>query len=207
MRLDWFPCNSTSPLTTISSQIHIFGSSKFPPIELSWCWILLRKITLEFYDLSKTWFNGESDLLVDKELQVPSADSASSNEGAPNHPNKGELLSSNEGAKPLSSLQVVSQSQSSDDSVLGWPLPNSNRNAHLEIPVMMTMNTVGLLQSPCLAARNQNANSMSLTSILTNICAFSVMLAYFFLLSQAVYTGPASLNITISISNFNGTTN
>lgn len=111
-----------------------------------------EKTTTEHYDLTKTWFSGESDETADKILQ-------SSSSPAP------------EGAAPLAN------EGDSSSSVDGRPQPSQDHEGDdaSSMPPMINLETSGLRRSPRLL--EQSKKGMSFATILTKMCAFGMILA------------------------------
>ncbi len=82
--------------------------------------------------------------------------------------NKGASSSNKGGPSPLENIPMVTQSQLQDD--------KGDSSIDLQMPEMINIETVGLRQSPHIAAQ-QKSNGMSFTSILTKLCGLGVVLA------------------------------
>ncbi|KAL7466170.1 hypothetical protein ACHAXS_006459 [Conticribra weissflogii] len=169
-----------------------------------------EKSTDEFYDLSRTWFQGVPDESANELTDNSNPSPSQSNEGAP-LPNEGEqpiidVVPTPTLTHPSSHnhLPIITQSQSSQDS-------KGDTGVDLTMPPMINLKMIGLRRSPRLAAQKKS-NGSSFASILTKICSFGIVMAAalhpcnVYSESQAIVNGMVH-KCNIVNTNFDGTIN
>ncbi len=155
----------------------------------NWAKLVLNsseKTTNEFYDLTKTWFCGQSDEAADEIIMSP-------NKGASPLVSKGENGSLTKGTNStLPTPPIISQTQPSDGDSQSPALPNSEGGDDMGMPTMINLETVGLRRLSRIAERNKSR--MSFTTIITKLCVFGTVLSSCLQPTFALSTGQAAVN-------------
>ncbi|KAL7465002.1 hypothetical protein ACHAXS_005332 [Conticribra weissflogii] len=168
------------------------------------------KTTDEFYDLSKTWFQGIPDASADELTDSTLVSPSQSNKGG-STPNEGdtpcfEVTDSTSSTPPSlwDHPPIITQLQSSQDS-------EGDIGIDLKMPPMINLQMIELQRSPRLAAQSKSGGS-SFASILTKLCSFGVVMAAvlhpcnIYSESQAIVNGMVH-KCNIVNTNFDGTIN
>ncbi len=148
-----------------------------------------EKTTNEFYDLTKTWFCGQSDEDADEIIMSP-------NKEASPLVSKGGNDSLHLGPdSTLSTPPIISQMQSSDGDSPSPASPNSKGGDNISMPTMINLETAGLRRPPRIAEKNKSR--MSFTTIITKLCVFRTVLSSCLQPTFALSIGQAPVNSLI----------
>ncbi|KAL7464788.1 hypothetical protein ACHAXS_005121 [Conticribra weissflogii] len=210
----------------VSPQFHVVFDDEFTTVPhlrkgtvpSNWATLVehsSEKVTSEFYDLTKTWFDASSDesadeIIIDAQMNEPVTTAP---EGDSTQAPLSSSNSANEGANGDPLPPIVSQSQNHKGEL---HIPSSQDSEgeiddNMQMPPMINLDTAGLRRSPGLEAA-RNKNGLSFTSIITKICAFGMILSTYAEPTTAFSTGQAAVNSLIHKcnvvnSNFDNTLN
>ncbi len=156
-----------------------------------------ERTTSEFYDLTKTWFQSQSDETAGEILKNPTSPLA--HDATTPLENEGDTTSANEGASMTPATSEPSHDHKGDDA--------------LHMPSMINLEMAGLRRSPRLQEKaSKERNPMSFTSILMTLCTIGITLVTHLHPSVAISSGEEAINsfvhrCNIVNANFDGTLN